>query len=219
MTAITLSGVDFSYPGRSGRRVLRGHAAEFTPGIHLLRGYSGCGKSTVLRLIAGYLEPDAGRIVVPPGRAPTVRDYQIRALGFVFQSVNLLDLATIRENVAMAGRLAGLPGAELERETDRWLGVLGLGELGDEQPSRLSGGQRQRAAFARAMVKRPQVLLLDEPTSGLDDDHTAALAGAARDFQRAAPHERIVIIAAHDDRLTPYADRVHPFATEKGAAP
>ncbi len=217
--AITLTDVDFTYPGTRGRTVLRGYQARFEPGVHLLRGYSGCGKSTLLRLIAGYLAPDAGEIRVPGGRTPADRDYQVRSLGFVFQSLNLLDLVTVRQNLEMVGRLAGLPRPELAAAATHWLGVLGIGPLADERPDRLSGGPRQRAAFARAMVKHPDVLLLDEPTSGLDEVSTAALAGAARDFQRAAADRRIVIIAAHDDRLVAYADHVHGFAPPAGARP
>jgi putative ABC transport system ATP-binding protein len=210
--AVTLEEVAFTYPGRPGRTVFRGYSRDFQPGVHLLRGPSGCGKSTLLRLIAGYLAPDAGRLTVPGGRTPETRDYQVRSLGFVFQSVNLLDLVTVRQNIEMAGLLAGLPRAELATAAQHWLDVLGIGDLAEEKPGRLSGGQRQRAAFARAMVKRPQVLLLDEPTSGLDEASTAALATAARNFQREAAGERIVIIAAHDDRLVSYADEVQHFA-------
>jgi ABC-type lipoprotein export system ATPase subunit len=209
--AITLEDVAFTYPGRGGRSVFQSYQATFTPGVHLLRGFSGCGKSTLLRLIAGYLSPDAGRIQVPDARPPTDRDYQVRALGFVFQSVNLLNLVTVRQNIEMAGMLAGLPRAELAGAAQHWLEVLGVGQFANEKPDRLSGGQRQRAAFARALVKRPQVLLLDEPTSGLDEANTLALATAARNFQREEPDRRIVIIAAHDDRLVAYADHVHAF--------
>jgi len=218
VSAITLEDVAFAYPGPRGRTVFHGYNARFGPGVHLLRGYSGCGKSTLLRLVAGYLAPDAGRIRVPGDRAPGNRDYQVRSLGFVFQSVNLLDLVTVRQNLEMVGRLAGLPSVELAAAARNWLDVLGIGALADERPDRLSGGQRQRAAFARAMVKGPDVLLLDEPTSGLDEASTAALAGAARDYQRAAPERRIVLIAAHDDRLFAYADHVHAFAQEGAAS-
>ncbi|MDB6128137.1 MAG: transporter related [Verrucomicrobia bacterium] len=216
--AITLDEVSFTYPGRSGRTVFTGYSGKFEPGVHLLRGYSGCGKSTLLRLIAGYLMPGAGQIRVPGGATPAEKSYQVGSLGFVFQSVNLLDLVTVRQNIEMVGSLAGLPAAELSGIAQQWLETLGIADVGDEKPNRLSGGQRQRAAFARAMVKSPQVLLLDEPTSGLDEVNTAALASAARDFQRGAATERIVIIAAHDDRLVPYADRVVQFAAE-GEAP
>ena len=215
--AVTLAEISFAYPGRTGRTVFTGYSGTFEPGVHLLRGYSGCGKSTLLRLIAGYLTPSAGLIRVPGGRSPAEKNYQVRSLGFVFQSVNLLDLVTVRQNIEMVGSLAGLPAAQLSGIAQRWLETLGIAEVGDEKPNRLSGGQRQRAAFARAMVKSPQVLLLDEPTSGLDETNTTALASAARDFQRGAANERIVIIAAHDDRLVSYADRVVQFAAEKGA--
>jgi ABC-type lipoprotein export system ATPase subunit len=209
--AVRVDHVSFTYPGHAGRPVFADYSARFLPGVHLLRGYSGCGKSTLLRLIAGYLAPDAGHVWVPGDRRATDRDYQVRSVGFVFQSINLLEIVTVRENIAMAGALAGLPAPELATASQHWLDVLGIGDLGAEKPNRLSGGQRQRAAFARALIKQPQVLLLDEPTSGLDDENTAALGQAARDFQRGHAGERIVIIAAHDDRVRPYADHVLAF--------
>jgi ABC-type lipoprotein export system ATPase subunit len=214
--SVTVSSISFAYPGRADQPVFTDFSARFESGVHLLRGYSGCGKSTLLRLTAGYLEPSRGTVTGPGERSTTDRDYQVRALGFVFQSINLLDVVTVRENVMMAGALAGLRRAELRAESERWLEALGIAELADEKPNRLSGGQRQRAAFARAMVKRPKVLLLDEPTSGLDEENTFALAEAARSFQREAAAERIVIMAAHDDRLRAFADHELPFSSSHG---
>lgn len=219
MPLARLERVSFTYPGRNGRRGLADCSLEFSAGVHLLRGPSGCGKSTLLRLIAGYLRPDSGVVRVLGGIHPQDRDYQIRRLGFVFQSLNLLDLATVRENATMAGRLAGLSAAELTERTRRWLDRLGIAHLADEKPGRLSGGERQRAALARALVKSPAVLLLDEPTSGLDESNTHTLAQAVRDYQHEAPAARLVLIAAHDDRLRPYADHEIPFSAGGPATP
>src|SRR5437879_12616282 len=81
----------------------------FKPGVTLVKGASGCGKSTLLRLLAGFLEPQVGRIFTPFGSAPTETRFQRCALGFVFQQLNLLTLATVERNLMLAGRLAELP--------------------------------------------------------------------------------------------------------------
>lgn len=214
MSVIQADDISFTYPGKIGRKVFEHYSTRFTPGLHILHGYSGCGKSTLLRLIAGYLVPDTGAITVPGAHSPLDKSYQISSLGFVFQSINLLDALSVQQNVEMAGSLAGLSRNDLHQTARHWLKVMGIEELAQEKPSRLSGGQRQRAAFARAMVKRPKVLLLDEPSAGLDDINTTALIRSAQDYQQSNADEHIVIIATHDDRLTSYADTVSNFHRE-----
>jgi len=120
----------------------------------------------------------------------------------------------VRQNVEMAGLLAGLSRAEASRRSLAWLERLGLADLADERPNRISGGQRQRAAFARALVKHPDVLLLDEPTSGLDEANTELLARVFHEFQRERGDHRLVVVAAHDDRLRRYADHEWHFTTQ-----
>ena len=148
--------------------IIQNFSHEFQPGIVVIKGASGCGKSTLLRMLAGYLQPSRGIITTPSGRPPTCKDYQRQEVGFVFQQLNLLPLASVERNLEMAGSLAGLNGEIIRQRTGHWLQTLGLGEFGKRRPSSLSGGQQQRAAIARALVKEPQILLLDEPTSALD---------------------------------------------------
>lgn len=214
VAGLRFNQVGFTYPGPAGRRVLHDCSREFGAGVHLLRGPSGCGKSTVLRLLAGYLEPGWGTVHTHDGRSPGSRTYQLQRMGFVFQSINLLELITVRQNVEMAGLLAGLPRPEARQRSLAWLDRLGLADLADERPNRISGGQRQRAAFARALVKHPDVLLLDEPTSGLDETNTELLARVFMEFQREHATQRIVVVAAHDDRLRRYADHEWQFTAE-----
>ena len=128
--------------------------------------YSGCGKSTLLRLIAGYLSPDAGRIQVPDARPPTDRDYQVRALGFVFQSFQLLPSLSAVENVMLPLELAGTPNAGVEAE--HWLERVGMSHRLRHYPKHLSGGEQQRVALARAFAPKPKLVLADEPTGNLD---------------------------------------------------
>jgi ABC-type lipoprotein export system ATPase subunit len=208
---LELRHVSYAYPGHRRPAVLTDCSLQLPAGIHLLRGPSGCGKSTLLRLLAGYLTPDRGQVLTPDGASASDRHYQLHRMGFVFQSVNLLALATVGQNVEMAGRLAGLSRAESSTRTRHWLRQLGMAELAHEMPDRISGGQRQRAAFARALVKHPVALLLDEPTSGLDETNTTLLAQAFKAYQRADPLRRVVVVAAHDERLVAFADHVWQF--------
>jgi ABC-type lipoprotein export system ATPase subunit len=199
--------VGFRY-SRKTPWVIRDFSHAFRPGITLIKGASGCGKSTLLRLIAGYLSPENGSIRLPDGRNPRHPDFQRRDLGFVFQQLNLLPLATVARNLQMAGALAGLSDQETAVKTQRWLALLGLREFADRRPASLSGGQQQRAAIARALIKEPSVLLLDEPTSGLDDLNTQVIAGTLRQFV-AGP--RFCVICTHDHRLDFLAHEVLDF--------
>ena len=188
--------------------IINDFSHPFTPGITLIKGASGCGKSTLLRIMAGYLSPTEGKVLTPSGVSPLDRDYQRKELGFVFQQLNLLPLATVARNLEMAGSLAGLPHEETLERTQRWLALLGLRQFADRRPAALSGGQQQRAAIARALIKEPTVLLLDEPTSGLDDLNTQVICNTLRKF---VSGQRVCVICTHDHRLDFIADEVLDF--------
>ena len=180
----------------------------FKPGITLIKGASGCGKSTLLRLLAGFLHPGRGIIINPSGSAPFDSEYQRRELGFVFQHLNLLPLATVQRNLALAASLAGLPNETIVENSALWLRQLGLEDYAKRLPQSLSGGQQQRAAIARALVKSPRVLLLDEPTSGLDDLNARVIIRALKQF---VVGERICIVSSHDARLESLAHEIVDF--------
>ena len=178
--------------------VLEDFSCRFAPGITLIKGFSGCGKSTLLKLVAGYLAPSRGTIITPSLRKPTSTEFQRLDLGFAFQQLNLLPLASVRRNLSLVGALAGLSPEVIKRRTERYLGLLGLDEMAERLPCSLSGGQQQRAAIARALVKEPRVLLLDEPTSGLDDLNCKVISGLLRN---SLPKRCVCLIATHDQRL------------------
>lgn len=188
--------------------VINDFSHHFAPGITLIKGASGCGKSTLLRILAGYLNATQGRVETPLGSPPGEADFQRRELGFVFQQLNLLPLATVARNLEMAGSLAGLPHHDTLERTERWLNLLGLREFADRRPNCLSGGQQQRAAIARALIKEPTVLLLDEPTSGLDDLNTQVISNTLRQFVNGS---RVCVICTHDHRLDFLAHEVLDF--------
>ncbi|MFN3433570.1 MAG: ABC transporter ATP-binding protein [Sphingomonas sp.] len=130
-------------------------------------GPSGCGKSTLLRLIAGLEQPSTGRIVIG-GRDVTHVPPADRGLAMVFQSYALYPHLTVAENIAFPLRVARRPKPEVRERVAAVAEALELTALLDRRPAALSGGQRQRVSIARAIVRRPQVLLLDEPLSNLD---------------------------------------------------
>ena len=204
---LACEGVSFRYSKKTAW-IINDFSHGFAPGITLIKGASGCGKSTLLRLLAGYLTPQLGTIKTPVGGPVTNRDFQRRELGFVFQQLNLLPLATVSRNLEMAGTLAGLAPDDTRERTQRWLNLLGLQEFAGRRPASLSGGQQQRAAIARALIKEPTVLLLDEPTSGLDDLNTKVISNTLRQF---VTNGCICVICTHDHRLDFIAHEVLDF--------
>ena len=181
---------------------------DFGRGISLLRGYSGSGKSTLLKLLAGFLSPKRGKISLPEPWIQPNQVFQRKGLGFVFQHLNLLPLASVRSNLVMVASLAGMNSKIRETRIDELLESLQISSLSKRKPSQLSGGQQQRAALGRALVKKPSVLLLDEPTSGLDDKNTEIIKGMITGKLGGANH---CIIASHDDRLNEIADETIDF--------
>ena len=130
-----------------------------------LLGPSGCGKTTTLRMIAGFEQPDAGRILIGGADVTGVKPYR-RPVNTVFQNYALFPHLTISENVAFGLRRRGV--RDCAREVAAMLELVELGAHAHRKPAQLSGGQQQRVALARALVNRPEVLLLDEPLAALD---------------------------------------------------
>jgi spermidine/putrescine transport system ATP-binding protein len=132
-----------------------------------LLGASGSGKTTTLRMIAGFEHPDAGEILMD-GRPLTGLPPNRRDLNTVFQQYALFPHLTVRHNVGYGLRMRGTPAPELDQRVGQALDMVQLGGLAGRLPRQLSGGQQQRVALARALVNRPKVLLLDEPLGALD---------------------------------------------------
>jgi ABC-type Fe3+/spermidine/putrescine transport system ATPase subunit len=132
-----------------------------------LLGPSGCGKTTTLNMIAGFLEPDAGAVVIG-GRDMTSVPAHKRNIGMVFQQYALFPHLSVTDNVGFGLRMRRVDKDEQARRVADALAVVRLTGLGERYPRQLSGGQQQRVALARALVLRPEMLLLDEPLSNLD---------------------------------------------------
>jgi putative spermidine/putrescine transport system ATP-binding protein len=169
-------------------------------------GPSGCGKSTALRMIAGFEEPTGGDVQIdgvsvlslPPNRRPTA---------MVFQKYTLWPHMRVYDNIAFGLRLRHLPKAEIDRDVQGALELVGLGTYGMRYPAQLSGGEQQRIALARALVLKPKILLLDEPFSNLDALLRVRLREELRAIQRRVRITAIFVTHDQEEALS-LADRI-----------
>jgi D-methionine transport system ATP-binding protein len=147
-------------------------------------GYSGAGKSTLVRLINGLETITSGRLVVDGAEVSAMSEKQLRDvradIGMVFQQFNLFPSKTVAENIAYPLRVAGWDKAEREARVAELLSFVGLADKAKARPTQLSGGQKQRVGIARALARRPKILLADEATSALDPETTRDVLGLLR---------------------------------------
>ena len=178
--------------------------------LTVLLGASGCGKSTLLSAIAGLLRPLSGSIrvgdaeVVGLGNRALTR-YRQTSVGVVFQAFNLIPSLSARENIEIICRTAGQSRTAGRQRAEQLLEMMDLGDRLNHRPGSMSGGQQQRVAIARALALDPPVVLADEPTAHLDYIQVEGVLKTLRDL---ADADRAVIIATHDERLLPLADRI-----------
>lgn len=204
MCILELKNVQYSYNNK--KRILKGVSAQMEQGkLYAILGPSGCGKTTLLSLLGGLDSPGVGQILYKGQdiAGTGLADHRKNHVAFIFQSYNLIDYLTPRENVVLTSKLPPLP--ILER--------LGLTE---EETRRnvlkLSGGQQQRVAIARALASESPVILADEPTGSLDED----TAGDITEILKDSAHRmnKCVIVVTHSDELADQADVV--FRLKRG---
>ena len=175
-------------------------------------GPSGTGKSVTLKLIAGLLRPDAGEVRVLGKTLSELSSKELsqlrRRVGFLFQGGALLGWKTLAENVALPLQEHDrLTANEIEARVQAALAEVGLKDAGELYPAEVSGGMLKRAAFARAIIENPEILLFDEPTSGLDPVMAYTIDSLVRKINRA--HHAACVVVTHDMAgALRYADRI-----------
>ena len=179
-------------------------------GFEALMGPSGSGKSTFLHLAAGLLSADAGEIlvggrdVVKMGDAAATK-FRRRHIGVVFQSFNLLNEKTVRDNIVLPLRLDGAKADEARLAS--LVSALGIEGVLNKRPEQLSGGEQQRVAIARALLAEPDVVLADEPTGNLDAKASKAICSLLRDLN--GKEKSAILVVTHDPQVAATASKVH----------
>lgn len=142
-------------------------------------GYSGAGKSSLIRLLNGLEKPTKGKVIVAGRDIANIKGKELRKarqeIGMIFQHFNLLWSRTVRENIAFPLEIAGVPKEQRKKRVDELIQLVGLQGRENAYPSQLSGGQKQRVGIARALANNPKVLLCDEATSALDPQTTDSI--------------------------------------------
>lgn len=176
----------------------------------VLFGASGCGKTTLLKLIAGLLRPQQGSIFVA-GKNITQMPAHARGMGMVFQQPLLFPHMSVIDNVAFPLRMRGIGKRERWAQASQWLHAVDLQSYATQMPHRLSGGQQQRVALARAFIAQPAVLLMDEPFSALDPVLRERMRELFKTLQR--EHRTTTLFVTHDrDEAFSLADRMVTMA-------
>jgi putative ABC transport system ATP-binding protein len=185
---------------------------ELRPGEYLaIMGESGVGKSTLLNLLAGLDQPDAGRVVLEGADLSALDDdaatlLRRRSVGFVFQAFHVLPYLTVGQNVALPLELLRVPEPQRTQRTAQMLSSVGLDALAGRYARELSGGEVQRIAIARALVHRPRLVLADEPTGNLDPRSAAQTLALLRTQIKANSAAGILI--THSRNAADTADRI-----------
>ena len=175
-----------------------------------IMGPSGCGKSTLLNVIGMLDSPTSGSYVfdgteVAKMSESRLADFRKRNIGFIFQSFNLVDELSVRENIELALLYHNVPGSERRTRVDEVMDKVGIAHRAKHRPSQLSGGQQQRVAVARALVASPNLILADEPTGNLDTAHGEEV---MKMLQQLNAEGSTIVMVTHSPSHADYAGRV-----------
>ena len=189
-----------------GQRILDGlnldiHDKEFVT----LLGSSGCGKTTTLRLIAGFLEPTSGKVLLKGEDITGVPPYK-RPVNTVFQKYALFPHLNVFENVAFGLRLKKMDEETIRRKVRDMLEVVGLKGFERRSIGQMSGGQQQRVGVARALVVNPEIIFADEPTGNLDSNTSREVMELMQKVVR--EQKQTLVMVTHDNYLAGFADRI-----------
>jgi putative ABC transport system ATP-binding protein len=175
-----------------------------------IMGPSGCGKSTLLNLMGMLDSPTSGSYVFDGKEVAGLSESKLAevrkaSIGFIFQSFNLVDELSVRENVELALLYHSVPAAERRRRTEEVMDRVGIAHRARHFPSQLSGGQQQRVAVARALVAEPKLILADEPTGNLDTNHGEEV---MKMLQTLNAQGSTIVMVTHSPAHADYASRV-----------
>jgi putative ABC transport system ATP-binding protein len=209
---LSIQNLVVEYPsGADTVRPIDGFDLDVAAGsLVILMGPSGCGKTTLLSCLGGILRPSSGAIKfgdvdVASLTARELQTYRRDTVGIVFQAFNLVPSLTALENVMVPLLAAGASRRAASKKAGQLLARVGLEERMTHRPGDLSGGQQQRVAVARAIALDPPLILADEPTAHLDFIQVEEVLKLIREL---ASGDRMVVVATHDSRILPLADRV-----------
>lgn len=173
-------------------------------------GKSGSGKSTLLQIIAGFMKPDSGSIVVNETEIAGFTEkqsaaFRLNQFGFIFQNFQLLPSQTVFENIELPLKLKGESRIIREKKVTELIKKVGLTEVADHYPNELSGGQQQRVSIARAIITNPPIILADEPTGSLDSQTEQEILSL---IQLLNKNDNLTfVIITHDEEVASIADR------------
>lgn len=176
----------------------------------ILSGASGSGKSTLLNILCGLLSPSSGDVLYNGehllSNEVDKTSLRLNDIGFIFQSSHLVPYLTVREQLMIVAKEAGIKRKEAKDKAQRLLNEIGLSHRLDVYPHMLSGGEKQRVAIMRAFMNEPKIILADEPTASLDADRATSVVQMIK--AHVQTKNMIGIMITHDKRLFEYANRV-----------
>ena len=176
-----------------------------------ITGKSGCGKSTMLNIIAGLIKTDKGKIFLREKRTRNFLDIiasrrRNKEFGFIFQNFRLMNDETVKSNILLPARIRGKVGKEVSLYANELMNKLNIYEYRNTKTGRLSGGQKQRVAIARALINKPSVILADEPTANLDKETSLEIFSILQDIKKQGT---AILIITHTDYMHKKSDRTY----------